>query len=68
MSTSCVPPLPLTKCIIALFQKPKFSYNSKKYKTKTIPKNSIFFKPKYDLRKRNAIYDAYYDKTPQNFA
>ena len=58
MSTSCEPPpplhlsfpLPLTKCIIVVFQKPDFPDNSKNYKTKTISKNSILLKPKYESK------------------
>ena len=46
--------LPLTKCIVAVFQKTDFCGNSKKYKTKTIPKNRILFKPKYDFKNKDA--------------
>ena len=40
--------------MIAVFQKPDFSDNSKKYKTKTIPENSILLKPKYGFKNREA--------------
>ena len=33
-------------------QKPDFPDNLKKYKTKTIPKNGILFKPKFDFKKK----------------
>ena len=32
--------------------KPDFPDNLKKYKTKTIPKNSNLFKPKYDFKNK----------------
>ena len=37
------------------FKKPNFPDNLKKYKTKTIPKNSILFKPKYDFNSRTEM-------------
>ena len=36
------------------FPKTRFSDNSEKYKTKTIPKNSIFIKPKYGFKNKYA--------------
>ena len=50
------PPLPLTKCITVVFQKPDFPNNLKKYKTKTIRRNSILLKPKYDFKNKKSVY------------
>ena len=45
---------PLTNCIIAVFQKTGFPEKLKKCKTKAIPNNSIFFKPKYNFKNKDA--------------
>ena len=39
------------------YWKPDFPDNLKKYKTKTIPKNSILFKPKYDFKNKIWRYE-----------
>ena len=53
--------LPPTKCIIAVFQQPDFPDNLKKYKKKTIQKNSILFKPRYDFKNKKSVYLSWFD-------
>ena len=46
---------------VILLQKPDAADNFMKCKTKTIPKNIILLKSKYDLKTRYYVFKSYFD-------